>query len=76
MVASVNGSVPLPYEKAIFSADAEKWQAAMQKEFNSLVENKLWDCVALPSGKKLTKAKWVFNKKRKSDGSIEQYKAQ
>ena len=51
LFASVNGSVPLPYAKAILSADAEKWQAAMQKEFNSLLENKTRDCVALPSVK-------------------------
>ena len=45
MAASVNGNVPLDYEEAILSADAEKWQAAMQIEFKNLVEKKhgfLW----------------------------------
>ena len=40
MAASVNGKVPLNYEEAILSADAEKWQAAMQIEFKSLKEKK------------------------------------
>ena len=31
--------------------------------------------MVLPSGKPLTKSKWVFDKKRKSDGSIERFKA-
>ena len=34
--ASVNGNVPLNYEEAVFSTDAEKWHAAMHNEFNSL----------------------------------------
>ena len=50
MAASVNGNVPLNYEEAILSADAEKSQAAMQMEFKNLVENKTWDLVVLPSG--------------------------
>ena len=53
--ASVNGKVPLNYEEAILSADAEKWQAAMKNVFSSLVENKTWDLTALPSGKPLKK---------------------
>ena len=69
MAASVNGNVQLNYEEAILSADAEKWQAAMQNEFKSLVK-KTWDLVAVPSGKPLTKSKWVFDIKRISDGSI------
>ena len=75
MAASVNGNVPLNYEEAIFSADAEKWQAAMQNDFKSFVEIKRWDLVALASGKPLTKGKWAFDIRRKSNGSIEQYKA-
>ena len=75
LAASVNGNVPLNYEEAILSADAEKWQAALQKEFRSLVENRKWDQVASSSGKYLTKGKWVFDIKRKNDGSLERYKA-
>ena len=51
IAASVNGNVPLDYDEAIWSADAEKRQAPMQNEFKSLVENKTWDLVALSSGK-------------------------
>ena len=38
MAACVNGNVPLNYEEAFWSADAEKLQTGMQIEFNSLVE--------------------------------------
>ena len=40
MAANVKGIVPLNYRDAILSAHVEKWQVAMQNEFNSLVENK------------------------------------
>ena len=56
MVASVNGNVPLNYEETFLSVDSEKWQAAMQNEFNSLVDNKTWNLVTLLSGKLLTKS--------------------
>ena len=70
-----NCNISLNFEEAILSADAEKWQPAMQNEFKNLVEIKTWDLVALPSGKLLTKGKWVFDIKRKSDGLNERYKA-
>ena len=70
-----NCNISFNYEEAILSAEAEKWQPAMQNEFKNFVEIKTWDLVALPSGKPLTKGKWVFDIKRKSDGLNEQYKA-
>ena len=75
MAASVNGNIPLNYEKAISSSDVEKWQIARQNELNSHLENKTWILVPLHPGKPLTKGEWDFDIKRESGGSIERYKA-
>ena len=44
MAASVNVNVPLNYDEAILSADAEKRQAAMRNEIKSLVEKNMVSC--------------------------------
>ncbi|XP_070054707.1 uncharacterized protein [Nicotiana tomentosiformis] len=51
------------------------WQAAMNQEFQALYENKTWDLVSLPIGKKAIGCKWVYKIKHKEDGSIERFKA-
>ncbi|MDV3181225.1 MAG: hypothetical protein Q8830_03365 [Candidatus Phytoplasma australasiaticum] len=38
----------------------EKWMEAMQDEMKSLHENKMFDLVKLPNGKRVLKNKWVF----------------
>ena len=53
----------------------ENWCAAMDEEMNALAENKTWDLVPLPEGKKTIGCKWVYKIKCKSDGSVERYKA-
>ena len=47
----------------------------MQKEMESIYSNDVWDLVVLPKDRKPVGSKWVFKKKTKVDGSIEQYKA-
>ena len=41
----------------------------------SLISNKTWKLVDLPSGCKTIDCKWVLRKKLKPDGSIDKYKA-
>jgi len=52
-----------------------KWWIAMHEEMEALHENKTWDLVKLPKGKKVVDCKWVFTIKHKADGSMERYKA-
>jgi hypothetical protein len=47
----------------------------MDKEIATLEAAKTWTTVPQPQGKNIVGSKWVFRIKRKSDGSIDKYKA-
>ena len=48
----------------------------MNDEMDSLISNKTWKLVDLPSGcKKKIGCKWVLRKKLKSEGTIDKFKA-
>jgi hypothetical protein len=68
----VQSSDPQSYGEA---AGNPFWESAMQEEYNSLLENQTWDLVALPSGRKLVKCRWVYRTKSVADGQINRYKS-
>jgi hypothetical protein len=51
------------------------WESTMQKEYNYLLDNRTWDLVPLPYGRKLVRCRWVYRTKSATDGSISRYKA-
>ena len=51
------------------------WFYAMNKEIQALSNNKTWEMVQLPPGKKAIGSKWVFKVKLKSNGTLERFKA-
>ena len=53
----------------------EKWMKVMQDEMKSLHENKTFDLVKLPNGKKALKNKWVFRIKHEEHGVHPRFKA-
>lgn len=55
--------------------DVEQWMHAINEEITSFVENKTWDLIPLPPGRKVIDNRWVFKIKRDKDGNIEKYKA-
>lgn len=61
-----NAMVPESYEEAVRSSDAHKWRAAMDKEFNSLNQNKTWELVNRPQHKHIIGVRWIY--KEKTDG--------
>ena len=45
----------------------------MQEEIDSLLENKTWELVNLPKGRKALQNKWVYNIKHEGEGMEERY---
>jgi len=72
--SSVNVVVdePSTYQEA---SSIPEWQLAMCEELAALDRQGIWDLIPLPSHAVPITSKWVFKIKRKSDGSIERYKA-
>lgn len=66
---------PQNVNEAMTSPEAEKWKAAMESEYRSLIENETWTLEKLPEGKKAIKCKWIFTTKQDTNGDIIRYKA-
>lgn len=45
-----------------------KWTDAIKVKMEALKENRTWDIVSLPKGKKQVGCKWIFTIKHKADG--------
>jgi hypothetical protein len=51
------------------------WRAAMNSEFNALLQNGTWTLVPRKPHMNLVGCKWIYKIKRKSDGTLDIYKA-
>ena len=51
---------PDQFRDVEFSDDAPRWMVAMQKEYDSLLQNDTWDLVPLPPDRSLIKARWTY----------------
>ena len=60
-----DGGEPESFEEAMDNEHSEKSIEVMQDEMNSLHENKTFELVKLPKGKRALKNKWVFKIKHK-----------
>jgi len=45
------------------------------EEMTALNDNKTWDIVLLPEGKKFVGCKWIFTTKLNANGNIDRYRA-
>ena len=52
-----------------------KWKKAMQEELESLHDNKMWDLVELPKGRKVLNKKWVYRIKHEGKENKRRFKA-
>jgi hypothetical protein len=66
---------PQTFSEAINSSDSGKWKAAIEEEYQSLIQNQTWELVPKPKDRNIVSCKWVFKTKLGSDGHIERYKA-
>src|SRR6218665_2951111 len=61
---------PKTYRQAMASADASRWQQAMDEELASLKENEVWEVVPRPTHRKIVDSKWVYKIKTNENGEI------
>ena len=52
----------------INSVEGKIWKMAMDEEMESLRNNKTWDLIILPNGRKPIASKWVFKKNMNATG--------
>ena len=57
------------------TAKYEEWRKAMGVEFNAFQQSGTWSLVPATSDMNILPNKWVFKIKKRSDGTIERYKA-
>ena len=74
-VLLTDGGEPESFEEATNDESKHKWIEAMQDEMKSLHENKTFELVKLPKGKRALKNKWVFRIKYEEHSSNPRYKA-
>ncbi|RVW61719.1 Retrovirus-related Pol polyprotein from transposon TNT 1-94 [Vitis vinifera] len=65
---------PINFQQAMKSSNSQKWIEAMNEEYKSMQDNKVWELVPLPVGMKPIGCKWIFKTKRDSNGNVERYK--
>jgi hypothetical protein len=65
------GSDPNSHSKATGNP---RWEVAMDEEYSALMDNKTWDLVPLPKGRKLFRCRWIYQKNIVVDGEIRKYK--
>ncbi|KAK3016456.1 hypothetical protein RJ639_007811 [Escallonia herrerae] len=68
-------SDPRTYEEAMRSQDSSFWKEVINEEIDSIMGNGTWKLVDLPPASKSIGCKWIFKKKLRVDGSIENFKA-
>ena len=62
------------FQEACDDEHSKDRKKAMQEEIDSLLENKTWELVKLPKGRKTLQNKWVHKIKHECEGKKERYK--
>jgi hypothetical protein len=63
------------YRAALSSAQAPDWQAAMQHEHSSLMDNGTWELVDLLPGRVVVNIMWIYKIKYDTLGDVSRFKA-
>ena len=75
VIAIDSEDVPINYKEALEDVDVQEWQKAMDREMESMYSNSVWSLVEAPKGVKPIGCKWIYKRKRGSDGKVETFKA-
>ena len=70
-----NDEDPITYMDAMQRSDSDLWLEAIKSEIKSMEVNNVWTLVDPPKGVKPIGCKWIFKRKRGTDGKVETYKA-
>jgi len=66
---------PTTTEEASTCPEKSEWMAAMEAKMTSLFDNRVWDLVELPKGRKVIGSKWMYKKRSGVNSLVERYKA-
>lgn len=66
---------PISYQDAMECDNAENWKQAMQEEMYSLNLNETWILTEPPENQEILDNRWVFKVKRRTDGTVDRFKA-
>ena len=65
---------PTSFQEAIDSPNYKEWMEAIRDEMDYMARNQVWELVDPPPRRKSIENKWVFEIKRRADGSIDKFK--
>jgi hypothetical protein len=51
------------------------WEAAMDEEYSTLMDNNTWDLVPLTKGRNIVRCRWIYRTNISSYGDIRKYKS-
>jgi hypothetical protein len=71
LMSNIIDSEPSTFEEA---AEKQEWKDAMMEEYQSIMENDVWEVVRRPEGKSVVTSIWIYKIKHAVDDSIEKYK--
>ena len=66
---------PSNLQQALQGPEAVQWKAALDSEYNSLIQNQTWQLVDRPPNRSVVSCKWLFRRKYNSDGTIARHKS-
>lgn len=67
--------VPQTWREAVTGPEGRLWRAAIESEYNSLLQNHTWEVVDQVQNRKPLTTRWVLKRKLGPDGEITKYKA-
>jgi hypothetical protein len=72
LICKIIDSKPSTFEEA---AKQQIWKDATMEEYQSIMNNDVWEVVLRPEGKSLVTSNWIYKIKHVADGSINKYKS-